>query len=383
MALTPQNWEAERDKLEGQHYISAKSQSATGGWIEYVEQFVMGGPEGVAREDSVAKWQRDPIRRVVFELNALKMSVGKQRAVALARTHGISSAEDLVARRDDPALGIPSTIKANLALAPVGASATRMDADETAAILGHFAAAARDLGLATTPVGSFRRGKIGGHDLDVMIHAPEDAPAVSVADYEFDVDGGAGYRLLDAFFAKLAGVTAFGEPFLHPHRVRGGAIGATTAPRLGVRHGFVRSPVVRGAFRQVDFVLCPSEILAHALLGWSGSTSFQRSLRDYVNHCHEKDWEDVPDGAPVVGRRGWNLHGGCRVEPPVLGRQLADDEHWAWSQNGIQIARGRHKSKDGDTFDATYEEDNASLRTESDVFAFFHLAYLDPTERCA
>ena len=28
-----------------------------------------------------------------------------------------------------------------------------------------------------------------------------------------------------------------------------------------------------------------------------------------------------------------------------------------------------------------YQEDNASLRTERDVFEFFHLEYLEPRER--
>ena len=149
-------------------------------------------------------------------------------------------------------------------------------------------------------------------------------------------------RLLERFFARLAAVDVGGAPFLHPHRTMGGLIGAKEAPKLGIRHCFVRSPAVPGAFRQVDFILCPTEIIAHGLLGWSGSTSFQRSLRDYVNHAHEKNWAEVPDRRPIVGRRGWNVtRDGTRVGSLIEGRELDEDEHWAWSQNGIAIARGR------------------------------------------
>ena len=386
VTLTPENWDDEREKLEAQHYISATSTSATGGWIEYIEQLVLGGPAAVVREDCFYKWQRDPVRRVVFEINALKMHVGKKRAVDLVANRGVTSAAELCARRDDPALAIPPHVRPNLALAPVGPSATRMDREETEAILGRFAAAAAEVGLASTAVGSYRRGKVGGHDLDVMLHAPEGAPLVAVADYEFHDGDGAGFRLLERFFARLAAVDVGGAPFLHPHRTMGGLIGAKEAPKLGIRHCFVRSPAVPGAFRQVDFILCPTEIIAHGLLGWSGSTSFQRSLRDYVNHAHEKNWAEVPDRRPIVGRRGWNVtRDGTRVGSLIEGRELDEDEHWAWSQNGIAIARGKHssKGKDGEQFETTYEECNINLRTEADVFRFFHLDYRAPHERCA
>ncbi|KAK7247971.1 hypothetical protein SO694_00085172 [Aureococcus anophagefferens] len=204
--------------------------------------------------------------------------------------------------------------------------------------------------------------------------------------YEFHDGDGAGFRLLERFFARLAAVDVGGAPFLHPHRTMGGLIGAKEAPKLGIRHCFVRSPAVPGAFRQVDFILCPTEIIAHGLLGWSGSTSFQRSLRDYVNHAHEKNWAEVPDRRPIVGRRGWNVtRDGTRVGSLIEGRELDEDEHWAWSQNGIAIARGKHssKGKDGEQFETTYEECNINLRTEADVFRFFHLDYRAPHERCA
>ncbi|KAH8053408.1 DNA polymerase X-like protein [Aureococcus anophagefferens] len=347
VTLTPENWDDEREKLEAQHYISATSTSATGGWIEYIEQLVLGGPAAVVREDCFYKWQRDPVRRVVFEINALKMHVGKKRAVDLVANRGVTSAAELCARRDDPALAIPPHV-----------------------------------GLASTAVGSYRRGKVGGHDLDVMLHAPR---ARRGRDYEFHDGDGAGFRLLERFFARLAAIDVGGAPFLHPHRTMGGLIGAKEAPKLGIRHCRAVA-AVPGAFRQVDFILCPTEIIAHGLLGWSGSTSFQRSLRDYVNHAHEKNWAEVPDRRPIVGRRGWNVtRDGTRVGSLIEGRELDEDEHWAWSQNGIAIARGKHssKGKDGEQFETTYEECNINLRTEADVFRFFHLDYRAPHERCA
>jgi hypothetical protein len=57
--------------------------------------------------------------------------------------------------------------------------------------------------------------------------------------------------------------------------------------------------------RLVDFVLVPTALWPHSLLGWSGSTGFMRSLADYVNHAHEVKWANVPDGQPIVGVKGY------------------------------------------------------------------------------
>ncbi|KAH8095785.1 hypothetical protein JL720_3111 [Aureococcus anophagefferens] len=246
-------------------------------------------------------------------------------------------------RRRDPAT------RPRTRAAPAGPSATRMDREETGD-LGRFAAAAAEVGLASTAVGSYRR-KVGGHDLDVMLHAPG-APLVAVADYEFHDPDGAGIRLLARFFARLAAVDVGGAPFLHPHQNVDDLVSKMGKQKMEIRHCFLRSPAVPGAFRQVDFFLCPTEIIAHGLLGFSGSASFGRSLRDYVNHAHENNWAEVPDRRPIVGRRGWN--------------------------NRITIARGKRKE-----LETTYEECNINIRTEADVFRFFHLDYRAPHERCA
>ena len=61
----------------------------------------------------------------------------------------------------------------------------------------------------------------------------------------------------------------------------------------------------------------------------------------------------------------------------MCGRELGPGEHWAWGKHGIYIAEGSRHDERTDV----YVEDNASLRTEKDVFEFFHLEYLEPRER--
>jgi DNA polymerase mu len=36
-----------------------------------------------------------------------------------------------------------------------------------------------------------------------------------------------------------------------------------------------------GKFRQVDIVVCPIQVYGCAVVGWSGSTMFERSIREY------------------------------------------------------------------------------------------------------
>ena len=70
-----------------------------------------------------------------------------------------------------------------------------------------------------------------------------------------------------------------------------------------------------------------------------------------------------------------NPWGGVRNRtPPPPG---AGGEQWAGGKHGIYIAEGSRHDERTDV----YVEDNASLRTEKDVFEFFHLEYLEPRER--
>ena len=41
------------------------------------------------------------------------------------------------------------------------------------------------------------------------------------------------------------------------------------------------------------------------------------------------------------------------------------------------------RAGESDNFRAVYRESNEALREERDVFAFFHLGFLEPHERCA
>ena len=83
----------------------------------------------------------------------------------------------------------------------------------------------------------------------------------------------------------------FGPPgFLHPHRSSGGEIFGNAGgrlPKLNTKHAFCLSPKVQGAVRRLDIILAPTDIYAHAVIGWSGSTGFQRSLAEYAKKAHE------------------------------------------------------------------------------------------------
>ena len=99
-----------------------------------------------------------------------------------------------------------------------------------------------------TVVGSWRRGKVGGHDVDVIIHAPLDGPLIDARAYAFESPTGLGNELMARFFKA---VDQFGPPgFLHPHRSSGGEIFGNAGgrlPKLNTKHAFCLSPKVQGA----------------------------------------------------------------------------------------------------------------------------------------
>lgn len=108
VALTPETWEAESLKLQRQHYISDRSSSPQGGWLEYLSQLIHHGPEGLVRPDAFTKWRADPVRAAVKEMRDLNMRLTLVAANKLARRHGVTGARDLVARRRALAAGGPS-----------------------------------------------------------------------------------------------------------------------------------------------------------------------------------------------------------------------------------------------------------------------------------
>jgi hypothetical protein len=396
--------------------------------MAYLEQLVTGGLPALQRVDAFTFWEKDPVRVAVKEITEMRVSVSdtftprqpprrpddvcsmaliltkslrprrsrnrtsrvdrrrhmgitKKQIEALARKNGVRGARDLVDRRRE--LPISDILQRKLELAPCGSdvypnSNIPMDVQETKQIHGILDSAARFIGLHLTVVGSWRRGKVGGHDVDVIIHAPLDGPLIDARAYAFESPTGLGNELMHRFFKA---VDQFGPPaFLHPHRSSGGEIFGNAGgrlPKLNTKHAFCLSPKVQGAIRRLDIILAPTDIYAHAVIGWSGSTGFQRSLAEYAKKAHESDWRHVPDQKPIVGRAGWELSRTGEKLDRVEGRELAPGEHWSWGKHGIYIAEGSRHDERTDV----YVEDNASLRTEKDVFEFFHLAYLKPEER--
>ena len=163
--------------------MSGRSSSANGGWLAYLEQLVMGGLPALQRVDAFTFWEKDPVRVAVKEITEMHMGVTKKQMEALARKHGVRGARDLVDRRRE--LPISDVLRRKLELAPCGSDAypnshIPMDVQETKQIHGILESAARFIGLHMTVVGSWRRGKVGGHDVDVIIHAPLDLSLIHI-----------------------------------------------------------------------------------------------------------------------------------------------------------------------------------------------------------
>lgn len=373
--LTVANWDAsERRKMKRQHYVAENSKSKNGGWMKLLDSLVRGIP--VERDDSVEQWSANETRRVARELRMLRCGVG-QDAARLAGL-GVKSAADLVHRRHELGLreGIVRVLQyANFAAMPA------MDRDETETIAGVFRDAALQLDLKVEVVGSYRRGKIGGHDVDIMFTRPSAlqrdlAPRVELP----NVDKEDIYQQLKArtqhrFVGGIVEITGVGH---------GQVRKVVTDERLLVRRIVVKSPVVPDAYRHVDLVITPPSIWSHALMGWSGSRNFQRAMREYSSHCHQENWR-ATGGKPIVGIKGWRLdkNGNRTDEPPVYGRQLdiAHNEHWHWCQVGVYIAIGSNASQVN--LELLYEEDNAAFPDEKAIFDFFNLDFRPPHHRSA
>mmetsp|Transcript_11639 Transcript_11639/g.38292 ORF Transcript_11639/g.38292 Transcript_11639/m.38292 type:complete len:300 (+) Transcript_11639:948-1847(+) len=297
----------------------------------------------------------------------------KKDILNLVNEHNVTGAEDLYARRFE--LPLREVFREFLVYARVGKSAIPMDKEETDTIVNRFRAVAADLDLDFQPVGSLRRGRVGGHDLDLLFcpralkNNDDDVPA------QVELDNAARDALMTrihAAYRKLGGlapVVGAGHG-----KVKHGA----SADRTLTSHVVVESPKIDGAYRHVDLVVTPRSLWPHALLHWSGSRTFVRCFHDYVNRLREKNWQGGPERRGV---KGWRLDPNeNRLGPPVFERQLEDGEHWHWSSNGVYVATGNFYNAN---VTKVYEESNASFPDEHSIFRFFFLDYLEPSERCA
>ena len=272
--ITPENWEDQRMLLAKQHFMSGRSSSANGGWLAYLEQLVTGGLPALQRVDAFTFWEKDPVRVAVKEITEMHMGITKKQMEALARKMHMGiicadggkqmEASSAASRRSghprwrraiqhacvkthrlvdrSRALPISDVLRRKLELAPCGSDAypnshIPMDVQETKQIHGILESAARFIGLHMTVVGSWRRGKVGGHDVDVIIHAPLDGPLIDARAYAFESPTGLGNELMARFFKA---VDQFGPPgFLHPHRSAGGEIFGNAGgrlPKLNTKH---------------------------------------------------------------------------------------------------------------------------------------------------
>jgi len=96
--------------------------------------------------------------------------------------------------------------------------------------------------------------------------------------------------------------------------------------------------------RRVDLVFVPSYQWPFALLGWSGSQEFEKSIRNYTTKVFKDSHLEK--------------HEGCE---------------WHLNSNSLSLIR-KHDGKS-----VIY----AHCKTEQDIFEFLGLKYLPPSQRCA
>jgi DNA polymerase lambda len=115
--------------------------------------------------------------------------------------------------------------------------------------------------------GSYRRGKPSSGDVDVLICRR---------------DGGADTHLLSAVLAQLAEAGCSLDHLTHQEEIAHGGIGhRKRIASCHSYHGIIRLPDYPH-YRRLDLKVYPVEELAFALLYFTGSDHFNRSMRDYA-----------------------------------------------------------------------------------------------------
>ena len=378
--FTKENWASEKDKLQLQSGVDAKSTSATGGYLTMIEDFVFGRPS--RRPDSPEAWSSNPKRVAMRDLKKLKLGLSRSTLLKLVNDCHVKSAEDLYERRDEKAVfaAIGPATRELVTYARRGPSAIPMDAEETEIIVNNFRKVAETLKLHFDVVGSYRRGKIGGHDLDFLfcpslVQEHENGATALHEEEEDELSFSEKQRLMgsiqDTYGSDLVKVVVG----LHFHQKNG--------DKLFNSHVVVKSPKIQNAFRHIDLVLTPPSLYPHALLQWSGSRTFIRCLHDYVAKLHVNDRNAKGERR---GLKGWNLDDdGNKIPGPLTGRRCdpSKGERWYWSSSGAYIATDHTSATKKKNVKKVYEESNTSFPNEQAIFHFFFLDFLLPADRCA
>ncbi|KAI8813784.1 hypothetical protein BJ742DRAFT_787461 [Cladochytrium replicatum] len=160
---------------------------------------------------------------------------------------------------------------------------SRVDVDELLWVL-RTCLDAIDPGLEMTPVGGYRRGKELCGDLDVVIGDPNRASVDGLLSKIVDElkRGGLVNEILHYYEGASMGVKEFVrvEKVSKKGREGGGIQRGGNFDELSKCFCAMLQPST-GIKRQVDIIVSPYEgLIAHAILGWSGSTLYERSLRN-------------------------------------------------------------------------------------------------------
>ena len=200
-------------------------------------------------------------------------------------------------------------------------------------------------------VGGMRRIKPGQpcnkhHDLDILISL--DATHESVTEQvakQFKPR-----ECMDFLLSELAEHIAFNLSLT----------GGRSDSRVDTDQHHVRFLLMRnreGEVRRVDLVVVPTGHWAFALLGWSGSTQFERSIKDYTKNMYRGPKEDVAHSKALI------------------------EGHLRFCLTNSTLALvTKRPDAEVEEFDIVQRYDHC--KTEQDIFEVLGLRYLEPWQRC-
>ena len=198
-------------------------------------------------------------------------------------------------------------------------------------------------------VGGMRRVKPGlpcnkHHDLDVLISLDEAHESVTE-------EIAAKFKPRECMDALLAD--------LESHVVFNLSTNAGQSQRKwDVEQHHVRLLLMRnleGKARRVDLVVVPPRHWAYALLGWSGSTQFERSIKDFTKNVYK-------------GPRGDTRH------------NLIENNLRYYLSNSMLALVSKRQNQEVEEYDIVQRYDHC--KTERDIFDMLGLRYLEPWQRC-
>lgn len=264
--------------------------------------------------------------------------IGRKRALQLFQ-NGYSSVEqlrDAVLNERAPAKNIGQNVEETLrtGLEHFDDMKRMFSLEDRLTVGGKIKVLLEPLGLKMMVCGGTRRRKPNGHDLDIIVTGKDATTSFDVWRVQKEV-----MKVLNKNFCVA--LLSQGKPSFA--NSGGIAWGEDHAVSLFI----VKDGSACG--RRVDIVVVPPDHWVYAILGWTGTTFFERNLRTYV--AHEFKLNCVNHQASGPGER------------------------WQLTQKGL--ARVIHPAR-GET---PIVQERKFVESEEELFEFLGLKYLEPWER--